>query len=136
MIWFPLYPVSSPEHGPTILLVENMSKDPAFLFYPADAAQDVSHMNRLERGCYFDLIQAQNKFGGITVELARKALGKNFEDCWNSIELILEKEGDKYYVGWLRDSIIKRKEHTELQRRRIRNYWDLRKNHSADVLLG
>ena len=104
-----------------------MSKDPAFLFYDGDAARDVSHMNRLERGCYFDLIQAQRKFGGYTVEQARKILGKDFDDCWSSIELILSNENGLFFIEWVRDSMIKRTESAEKQRKRIQDYWDRKK---------
>jgi hypothetical protein len=105
-----------------------MQKDPAFLFYDGDAARDVSHMNRLERGCYFDLIQAQKKFGGYTVEQARKILGKDFESCWGSLELILTIENGVFFIGWLRVSIEKRKEHAEIQRKKIQKYWDEKNN--------
>ena len=109
--------------------------DPAFLFYDGDAARDVSHMSRLERGCYFDLIQAQRKFGGYTVEQARKILGKDFEECWPSIELVLLSENDKYYIGWVRDSIEKRKQHAEKQRKRIQDYWDEKKKEEEERLI-
>jgi len=102
-------------------------KDPAFLFYDGDAARDVSHMNRLERGAYFDIIQAQRKFGGITVEQARKILGKDFDEVWPAIELILTKSEDKYFIEWVSDSIENRKEYAEKQRKRIQDYWDKKK---------
>jgi hypothetical protein len=105
-----------------------MSKDPAFLFYDGDAARDVSHMNRLERGCYFDLVQAQRKFGGYTVEKAQKILGKDFDTCWPSLELILLNENGVFCIEWVRESIKKRSEHADLQRKRIQDYWDKKKN--------
>jgi hypothetical protein len=106
-----------------------MAKDPAFLFYDGDAARDVSHMNRIERGCYFDLIQAQRKFGGYTVEQARKILGKDFKKCWPAIEMILTMKDDgKYHIEWLSESTQKRKEHAEKQRKRIQDYWDKKKS--------
>jgi hypothetical protein len=101
-----------------------MSKDPAFLFYDGDAARDVSHMNRLERGAYFDIIQAQRKFQGITVEQARKILGKDFDSCWSALELILNNDNGIYFIEWLRDSINKRKEYSDKQRKRIQDYWN------------
>lgn len=119
-----------------------MSRDPAFLFYDSDAARDVSHMNRLERGCYFDLIQAQRKFGGYTTEQARKILGKDFDLCWDALTLILSCENDVYFIEWVKDSIEKRKEHAEKQRVRIQNYWDEKKkefipslNHGNTVVI-
>ena len=111
-----------------------MGRDPCFLFYDADAARDVSHMTRLERGCYFDLIQAQKKFYGFTVEQARKILGKDFVDCWGAMELILQKEGDAYYIEWLRDAMIKRAKNNEIQRQKIQKYWDDKKNRGNTVV--
>lgn len=102
-------------------------KDPAFLFYDGDAARDVSHMNRLERGCYFDLIQAQRKFGGFTVEQARKILGKDFDTCWESLTLILTRDNDVYFIEWVKESISNRKDFAERQRKRIQDYWDRKK---------
>jgi hypothetical protein len=106
-----------------------LSKDPAFLFYDGDAARDVSHMNRLERGAYFDFIQAQRKFHGITEDQVKKILGKDFDNCWSSLELVLTKDvDDKYFIEWLRESIKKREIHAEKQRVRIQTYWDEQKN--------
>lgn len=103
-------------------------KDPAFLFYDGDAAKDVSHMNRLERGCYFDLIQAQRKFGGYTVEQMRKILGKDFEECWPALELILSHdENDVFFIEWVRISMQKREIYSKIQQKRIQNYWDGKK---------
>jgi len=102
-------------------------KDPAFLFYDGDASKDVSHMNRLERGCYFDIIQAQRKFHGITMEQARKILGKDFEKCWPALEMILSCEDGVFFIEWVRDSILRRKAHAEKQKKRIQDYWDKKK---------
>lgn len=103
-------------------------KDPAFLFYDGDASRDVSHMNRLERGCYFDLIQAQRKFGAYTLDQAKKILGKDFIKCWPTIEMILTIDSGKYSISWLSDSIEKRKVSSEIQRKRIQDYWDRIRN--------
>lgn len=103
-------------------------KDPAFLFYDGDAARDVSHMNRLERGAYFDLIQAQRKFGGYTVEQARKILGRDFDSVWDAMELILTKSDEGiYFIEWVKTSIENRIDHAEKQRKRIQDYWDRKK---------
>lgn len=109
-----------------------MAKDPAFLFYDGDAAKDVSHMNRLERGCYFDLLQAQRKFGGYTVEQARKILGKDFDECWPAIEMILTKGDDgKYFIEWVAESTKKRKQYADKQAKRIKEYWDKKKENES-----
>jgi hypothetical protein len=106
-----------------------MSKDPAFLFYPADASEDTQFMNRLERGAYFDLVKSQRLFHGFTVVQLRKILGKDFEEVWPSIELVLKKEGDEYYVGWVRESIVKREEYSLKQSNRVSK----RYNHGKTV---
>lgn len=90
-----------------------MAKDPAFLFYDGDAARDVSHMSRLERGCYFDFLQAQKKFGAMKMPQIQKILGKDFEECWPALNLILTYDKDMYYIGWLKDSIEKRQNYSE-----------------------
>lgn len=90
-----------------------MGKDPAFLFYDGDAARDVSHMNRLERGCYFDFIQAQKKFGGLTLAAVKKVLGKDFDECWPALNMCLTYEKDMYFISWLQDSIEKRQKYSD-----------------------
>ena len=109
-----------------------MNKDPAFLFYDGDAARDVSHMNRLERGAYFDIIQLQRKCHGITTAQARKMLGKDFDTCWSALELVLEHKNGQYFIGWLREAITKREEFTENQRNKAINRWkDKKDSHSC-----
>jgi hypothetical protein len=100
-----------------------MAKDPAFLFYPADASQDTQFMNRLERGAYFDLVKGQRMYGGFTVVQLRKILGNDFESVWPSLELVLEFDGERYFVGWLRLSISKRDSYSEKQSERVKKRW-------------
>jgi len=105
-----------------------MERDPAFLWYDADAARDVAHMNRLERGAYFDFIQAWLKFRGITVEQARKILGKDFDEVWGALELILVKDQEgKYHVPWVKNSFEKRVKFRELQTEKVSKYWKEKK---------
>ena len=93
-----------------------MGLDPAFLFYPADASEDTQCMNRLERGCYFDLLKAQKKYEKFTIEQIQKILGKDFDACWTTIELTLKKEGEYYFISWVKDSIDKRKAYSASRR--------------------
>jgi hypothetical protein len=92
------------------------NRDPAFLFYDGDAARDVSHMNRLERGCYFDIIQAQRKFGKLSEQVIKKILGKDFDGCWEAVKMCLTYENHMYFIGWLEESSIKRREYSESRR--------------------
>ncbi len=93
-----------------------MAKDPAFLFYPADASEDTQFMNRLERGCYFDILKAQKKFSRFTIETIKKVLGRDFETCWDSIESVLKKDEAGYFIEWADEAIEKRKSFTESRR--------------------
>lgn len=102
-------------------------KDPAFLFYPADASEDTQFMNRLERGCYFDLLKAHKKFRKFTLALIQKVLGQDFGQCWPAIEAVLEKDGDLYFIGWVNSAIENRAEHSAKQQKRIKEYWDKKK---------
>jgi len=89
------------------------------LFYPADASEDTQFMNRLERGAYFDLVKSQRLFHGFTVVQLRKILGKDFDEVWPSIELILKCEGEEYFIRWVRESIVKREEYSKKQSDRV-----------------
>jgi hypothetical protein len=109
-----------------------MAKDPAFLFYDGDAARDVSHMNRLERGCYFDFIQAQKKFGPLSLDRIKKILGKDFEDCWPSLQMCLTYEEDTYIISWLQFSIEKRQKYSEGRAKNRKGQKDS-KNETSDA---
>lgn len=111
-------------------------RDPAFLYYDADVALDVAHMNRTERGCYFDLLQMYRKFRGYTMEQIGKILGTDMVLCWSAIELVLEFDEDtrKYHIPWLKNSLSKKAQHSEIQRERIQKYWDeVRKNEKLGI---
>ncbi|MDD5353430.1 MAG: hypothetical protein PHS93_09740 [Candidatus Omnitrophica bacterium] len=105
-----------------------MKKDPAFLFYPGDASNDTQFMNRLERGAYFDLVKSQRLFHGYSTEQLRKVLGKDYDEVWSALELILQKDDDGFFIGWVRDSINARAAYTQKQSDRINKYWDDKKN--------
>jgi hypothetical protein len=90
-----------------------MSRDPAFLFYDGDAARDVSHMSRLERGCYFDLIQFQRKAGRMTLDQIQTVLGKDFESCWKNVQICLSYDNHMYFIEWVEESTKKRNKYSE-----------------------
>lgn len=85
-------------------------EDFCFTYYDGDAARDMAHMNRLERGAYSDLIVSQRKFGHLRLSLIKKTLGNDFDDVWESLEIILKKDEEgKYYIEWLDNSVEKMK---------------------------
>jgi hypothetical protein len=89
--------------------------DFCFTYYDGDAARDMAHMNRLERGAYTDIIISQRKFGRLTLEQIQKILGRDFAECWPAIELIMSRAEGKFYVGWLEASVLKSQKHSKKQ---------------------
>lgn len=91
-------------------------EDFCFTYYDGDAARDTTHMNRLERGAYHDFIISQRKFGHVTLDQVKKILGKDFNDCWPAMELIMKTDADgKFYVEWLDTSIVQMRKHAKKQ---------------------
>jgi hypothetical protein len=91
-------------------------EDFCFTYYDGDAARDTTHMNRLERGAYHDIIISQRKFGHLTLDQCKKILGRDFMECWPAIELILKTDAEgKFFVEWLENSVIKAKKHSRKQ---------------------
>lgn len=95
-------------------------EDFCFTYYDGDACRDMSHMNRLERGAYNDIVLQQRKFGRMTLETIKKILGKDFDEVWPAINLILIcDEGAKtYHIEWLEKSIKTMRTHSKLQSER------------------
>lgn len=90
--------------------------DFCFTYYDGDATRDMSHMNRLERGAYTDLIIIQRKFGHLTLDRIKKTLGKDFVECWESISVVLKQDQEQlFYIEWLEISERKAKKHAEKQ---------------------
>lgn len=90
-------------------------EDFCFTFYDGDATRDASHMNRLERGAYYDVIIAQRKFGRLSVDQIKKVLGKDFEEVWPALELSLMNAEGFYYIEWIENSIEKSRRHSRHQ---------------------
>ena len=92
-------------------------EDFCFTYYDGDAARDMAHMTRLERGCYSDIIISIRKFGHITIDQIKKILSRDYEECFPAIELILKKDHEgKYFIEWLENSLEKSKKHSKKQR--------------------
>jgi hypothetical protein len=91
-------------------------EDFCFTFYDGDAARDVAHMDRTERGGYFDLVISQRKFGKLSLDRIKKTLGKDFESIWESIEIVLSKDDEGFYfIEWLENSLAKMRKHSGFQ---------------------
>jgi hypothetical protein len=98
-------------------------EDFCFTYYDGDALRDMSHMNRLERGGYNDIVLQQRKFGWLTIDQIKKILGKDFDEIWPSVNLVLifDEIEKKYYVDWLHKSVQKMRTHSKLQSERAKN---------------
>lgn len=90
-------------------------EDFCFTFYDGDATRDASHMNRLERGAYYDLIIAQRKFGRLTIDQIKKVLGKDFDAVWSALELSLVVADGFYFIDWIEKSIEQSRRHSRHQ---------------------
>ena len=92
-------------------------EDFCFTYYDGDAARDMAHMTRLERGAYTDILISIRKFGHLTKDQITKILSRDFNECFPAIELVLkEDEQGKYFIEWLENSQIKAKKHSNKQR--------------------
>lgn len=78
--------------------------DFCFTYYDGDATRDMAHMNRLQRGAYTDLVISQRKFGPLKIDQIKMVLGKDFEECWPAIELVMKKDGEFFALEWLSNS--------------------------------
>lgn len=96
-------------------------EDFCFTYYDGDALRDMSHMNRLERGGYNDIVLQQRKFGWLTLEQIQKILGRDFSEIWPAINLVLifDEIEKKFYVDWLHKSVLKMRTHSKLQKERV-----------------
>lgn len=95
-------------------------EDFCFTYYDGDAARDTTHMNRLERGAYHDLVISQRKFGHLSLDQVKKILGRDFEECWPAIELIMKVDTEgKFFIEWLEGSIQKMRAHSKKQRQNV-----------------
>lgn len=101
-------------------------EDFCFTYYDGDAARDMAHMTRLERGAYTDIIISQRKFGRLTLDQIRKILGRDFTETWPAISLVM-KEYDTaplfagtdqpklYAIGWVEASLARSQKHAAKQ---------------------
>jgi hypothetical protein len=100
-----------------------------FTYYDGDAARDKAHMTRLERGGYDDIISAQRKRGHLSTSDLKRVLGKDFDECWPSIEWILKKDEEgKFFIEWLEISVKKGAKFSEHQRENVQKRWEKNTN--------
>src|SRR5688572_9704933 len=90
-------------------------EDFCFTFYDGDATRDASHMNRLERGAYYDLIIAQRKFGRLSIDQIKKVLGRDFDSVWSALELSLVLVDGFYFIEWIEKSMELSRKHSRHQ---------------------
>lgn len=95
-------------------------EDFCFTYYDGDAARDTTHMNRLERGAYHDIVISQRKFGHLSLDQVKKILGRDFVECWPAVELIVKVDAEgKFFIEWLEMSIKKMRAHSKKQSQNV-----------------
>lgn len=105
-------------------------EDFCFTYYDGDAARDMAHMNRLQRGAYIDFVSAQRKRGHLTENDIKRVLGSDFEACWEALEWILKKDDEgKFFIEWVENSVKNSKVNAQKNKEKIEQYW-------ADVAAG
>lgn len=90
-------------------------EDFCFTYYDGDATRDTSHMNRLQRGGYHDLVIGQRKFGRMRLDQIKMILGQDFDQVWPPISMVMKSDGEFYYIEWLDNSIEKMRLHSHHQ---------------------
>lgn len=99
----------------------NMSKDPAFLFYPGDWLGGTMLMSRLHKGAYMDVLMAQYNNGHMSEDQIKILLGKEDENLWETVlksKFKQDSEG-KFYNERLDKEIIKRRKFTESRKNNL-----------------
>lgn len=89
--------------------------DFCFTFYDGDATRETAHMNRLERGAYYDVLIQLRQRRRLSIDDIKKFLSRDFEAVWPALEWILKKDEDGYYIEWLENSIQKSTKHSKKQ---------------------
>jgi hypothetical protein len=103
-------------------------EDFCFTYYDGDAARDKSHMTRLQRGAYDDIISAQRKRGHLSLEDIKRVLSKDFDECWPALEWILKTDDQgKYFIDWVDKSIEKMRVNSQKQKDKINARWNKNK---------
>jgi hypothetical protein len=110
-------------------------EDFCFTYYDGDAARDMSHMDRLTKGAYNDLIIMQRKIGRLEMKHIKMVLGSDFEKCWPSLEFILKSEDGKYWIEWVEISVEKSKKNAEKNAKKIKDYWNSEKGKQRKKIL-
>lgn len=100
-------------------------EDFCFTYYDGDATRDMQHMDRLCRGAYNDLIIMQRKVknGRLTMNHIKAVLGGDFEKCWYSLEIILKRDGDFFYIEWVEKSIELMRKSSAKQKQKAEKRW-------------
>jgi hypothetical protein len=93
-----------------------MSKDPAFLFYPADWTLGTIHMTLLEKGAYMELLMLQFAKGKFTLAHAKHMLGICFDEVWHEVGQKFETDGTYYWNKRLAEEQAKRSSYSESRR--------------------
>jgi len=97
-----------------------MAKDPAFLFYPGDYLRDTQTLSEKSQVAY-DRIMCEHMRNICISQQQLKFFTKRLtDDEKEEIMFVLDKISGGYQIGWVAESIVKRKEYSE-SRRKNRN---------------
>lgn len=92
-----------------------MAKDPAVNWYFDNWAGGTLGLNRMQKGCYMDLLNAQFQLGHLSLEHVKNILGSDFTQ-WNVLKVKFEQdEQGNFFNERLAAEIVKREKFREKQ---------------------
>lgn len=93
-----------------------MAKDPAFLFYPGDYLRDTQTLSEKSQVAY-DRIMCEHMRNICITQQQLKFFTKRLnEDENEELMFILDKVDGGYQIGWVAESLIKRRKYSESRR--------------------
>lgn len=98
--------------------------DFCFRYYDGDATRDMSHMNRLQRGAYHDLIISQRKFKRLKEQAIRMILGDDYDLVWPALEMVMSEDEGGYYIAWVENSEEKMRKNSASQKKNVGERWN------------
>lgn len=98
--------------------------DFCFRYYDGDATRDMSHMNRLQRGAYHDLIISQRKFRRLKEQTIRMILGDDYDLVWPALEMVMSEDEGGYYIAWVENSEEKMRKTSASQQKNVGERWN------------
>src|SRR5690242_19740216 len=95
-----------------------MGKDPAFLFYPGDYLRDTQNFSEKVQVAYDRIMCEHMRNICISYDQHKFFTKRLTDDEKTELRMVLmEEKGKGYYIEWVRESILKRREYSDSRRK-------------------